>query len=124
VNAAEDDELGLLLGGGTGELQGVAMKVGMTVDFLALIMVAEDDRTLAQRGLGPLNPCIEFQPIAASESLNHHRFHTHNRPSQALSRVQKYPITLRSRLLPVKRCPFQGFCTSAPTPGRRRMPNS
>ncbi len=53
VHAAEDDELGLRAGGGVaGELERVAGDVRELDHLVALVVVAEDEDALAQRGLG------------------------------------------------------------------------
>src|SRR5882724_1582729 len=52
VHAAEDDVAALGLGGLKGEFEGVATEVGELNDFVALVMVAQDDDVAAQAGLG------------------------------------------------------------------------
>ncbi len=53
VHAAEDDEIGGVFAGGVlGELQGIAGVVGELDDFIALVVVAEDDEAFAERGFG------------------------------------------------------------------------
>ena len=53
VDAAEDDEVGgVLAGGELRELQRVAGVVGELDDLVALVVVAEDDEAVAERGLG------------------------------------------------------------------------
>ena len=48
VHAAEHDVFGVGLAGQARQLERVAGQVGVTIDVLALVMMAEDDRALAQ----------------------------------------------------------------------------
>ena len=53
VDAAEDDVVGGVLAGGVlRELERVAGVVGELDDLVALVVVAEDDEAVAERGLG------------------------------------------------------------------------
>ena len=53
VDAAEDDELCLVLSGGqAGEPEGVAPGIGPSHDVVALVVVAEDEHPRAERLLG------------------------------------------------------------------------
>ena len=53
VDAAEDDELGLgLARREAGEAEGVAAGIGPPHDLVALVVVAEDEQPIAERGLG------------------------------------------------------------------------
>ena len=57
VHAAEDDELRLGTGRGVaGQLEGVAGDVREPDDLVALVVVAQHEHPLAQRGLGRLGP--------------------------------------------------------------------
>ena len=61
VHAAEDDELGLALAGrGARELQRVACEVGELDDLVALIVMAEDYQSLAERLLGRRNARVHL----------------------------------------------------------------
>ena len=53
MHAAEDDVVGLgPVGGGLRELERVARDVGELDDLVALVVVAEDEDPVAERGLG------------------------------------------------------------------------
>ena len=61
VDAAEEDELGVLAGGGfAAELEGVAAEVGELDDVVALVVVAEDDEAVAEEATGAVDAVGEL----------------------------------------------------------------
>ena len=61
VDAAEHDVVGLVArGGGLRQLQRIADDVGKLDDFVALVMVAENDEARAERGLGLRDARVHF----------------------------------------------------------------
>ena len=74
VDAAEEDELDALLAGGVlGELEAVAGEVGVLDHFVALVVVAEDDETIAEGGAGIVDALLKLRggeaEVAAGDVL-------------------------------------------------------
>ena len=59
MNAAENDVAGISLRGLEGEFEGIAAKIGELDDFIALVMMAEDDHVFAQAVFCGSNTLVE-----------------------------------------------------------------
>ena len=66
VDAAEHDVLGRRVGGQAGQAEGVAPGVGPAHDLVALVVVAEDEEPVAERGLGRADPRAPAVPGVAA----------------------------------------------------------
>ena len=74
VHAAKDDVLGVLpIAGPLGQLEGVSADVGKLDDLVALVVMPENDETLAEASLELANPLVGLAVGQTGEVLRKNR---------------------------------------------------
>ena len=69
MHAAEDDVIGLRLGRLARQLERVAGEIGVSIDFITLIVMTENHQTFTERGLGGTDAILAGRVVEGGELL-------------------------------------------------------